>query len=394
MISTSATAILGRGRAVVLLANSSGSKRFLSRGGFSRMMDMGGSPAAATSLNKSSIPNTSKNSKIQAVAFDFELLCHNIHGEADTVKADPTKIGGSGAGAGDNLSSSSSSEKQVQPNVDKVKEFANLLNVDLGTPERNKKPSSPQEDDLSLLEQQISPKAKPEQDKTIQRPSETTTYKPPGQDIRAKYAGKLHKKGIDGGVSGLELAKYQIEDTLKKGDAAGHLNARKIAASQVQGTKWMSLTGTGKLLQTLTHRSIKIALIPRQKKAPHADPLGLNDDQSPQQLMEDLKNQLRDVEFNVLVEQTSDDSPNGIEKMVKQALEGLGVEPKVILFVSDQDASLRVAKDLGMATCRIRPPNTRRGNVSAHYTVKDIFGVQDVVNEMNGISFNAVLNSL
>ena len=61
--------------------------------------------------------------------------------------------------------------------------------------------------------------------------------------------------------------------------------------------------------------------------------------------------------------------------------------------MSDQDNLLKAARDSGMITCRIRPKNARRGNISAHYTVEDVLQVQDVVNEMNGISFNAVLNA-
>ena len=40
----------------------------------------------------------------------------------------------------------------------------------------------------------------------------------------------------------------------------------------------------------------------------------------------------------------------------------------------------------------IQPKNSRRGNVTAHYTTPSIPEVQEVVNEINGISFNSVLN--
>lgn len=358
-----------------------GSKCYQSN--FSRMIDLGGSPSASTSTNKAGIPNTSKNSKIQGVAFDFELLCKNIQDEAETVTVDPSTPSG--------VSSSGTQQPgDVRPNVDKVKEVASLLNVDLNKPDQNKKPVNRQEeDDLSLIGEESNPSK-------IQRPSKiTSSASSSGQDVRAKYADKLHKKGLDGGLAAVELARSQIEDTLKRGDAAGHVAARKIAAGQSSkvGTKWMSLTGTGKLLNTLTHRSMKIALIPRPKKAIRHNDHGLNDDRTPMELMEDLRNQLREVEFNVLVEQSTEDSSEAVKSMVKKALDGLRLDPKVVLFVSDQDASLRIAKDLGMITCRIRPPNARRGNVSAHYTVKGILNVHDVVNEMNGISFNAVLNA-
>ena len=149
----------------------------------------------------------------------------------------------------------------------------------------------------------------------------------------------------------------------------------------------MALTGTGKLLSTLTHRSMKIALFPRM---PRSNAKSL--DRSPMEQMNDLTKQLKDVHFDVLVDLPSNATLPPEEVMVNEALDKLAVEPQKILFVSDQDPFLRQAKELGMMTCRIRPLNARRGNISAHFTVESILQVHDVVNEMNGISFNAVLN--
>jgi hypothetical protein len=65
--------------------------------------------------------------------------------------------------------------------------------------------------------------------------------------------------------------------------------------------------------------------------------------------------------------------------------------PDRCLCVSDRDIILKGAKEAGMLTLRIRPPNARRGNVSTNYTVETVTETQTIVNEINGISFRTVL---
>jgi len=82
-----------------------------------------------------------------------------------------------------------------------------------------------------------------------------------------------------------------------------------------------------------------------------------------------------------------------VAQMVITARKALSCDrDNAILLVSDQDSYLKAAKDMGMVTCRIRPKNAKRGNVSTTYEVETILQVENVVNEMNGISYNAVLN--
>ena len=65
--------------------------------------------------------------------------------------------------------------------------------------------------------------------------------------------------------------------------------------------------------------------------------------------------------------------------------------PDRCVWVSDRDDCLRAAREAGLMTVRIRPPNARRGQVSAHYTVESVPDTQQVINEINGISFKTVL---
>jgi hypothetical protein len=358
------------------------------RQSYSRMLDMGGAPSAATTKNTVRLRNASKNSKVQAVAFDFELLVRTMQEQQDTQETTT-------APSSTTTISQKPLSASVTPHVDQIQQVAKLLKVELSDPDSStsrKLGRSHEEDDLSAL------LAVDQENKTMsQSQSTTSTTSSAGQssipaslqDIRAKYANKLHSKGLEGGLATVELVKHQREEALKRGDAQGHWAARAIASStsaSQSGSRWMALTGTGKLLSTLTHRSMKIALLPRP--VVQTGPLK---DRSPEERMLDLTRQLRDVVFDVLVDlPTQSDSP--VRTMVQSALHKLALEPKVILFVSDQDAFLKEAHDLGMITCRIRPLNARRGNVSCHYTVENVLEVLDVINELAGISFNTVLN--
>ena len=77
---------------------------------------------------------------------------------------------------------------------------------------------------------------------------------------------------------------------------------------------------------------------------------------------------------------------------MKYVTSELDTNPISILVVSDRDDYLRSARDLGIYTCRVRKKNMPRGNVTTNYTVEDVKEVEDVVNELNGISFNTVFN--
>jgi hypothetical protein len=148
----------------------------------------------------------------------------------------------------------------------------------------------------------------------------------------------------------------------------------------------------------LTHRSIRIALLPNPKISGNAE-----HEQNEYEMMKEFNNQLRDVVIDVMVPKLDDtiagtdtNATAAIVKALKtHVLNDMGMDrPDRVLVVSDRDDYLRAGKELGMLTCRLqsKEKNARRGNVTAHYTCPSIQDVQDVVNEINGISFNAVLN--
>lgn len=64
--------------------------------------------------------------------------------------------------------------------------------------------------------------------------------------------------------------------------------------------------------------------------------------------------------------------------------------PKQCLIYSDRDDYLKMAKEGGMLTGRARREFSkgRRGNRTAAYRVNNMSNVEDIVNEINGISSN------
>jgi FMN phosphatase YigB (HAD superfamily) len=314
------------------------------------MLDLGGMPTASSDQSLIRTVNASKNSKLQAVAFDFEVLTKSLDQsrmEQEEIakkeqEENEIKLGG----------------VPVQPDLDRIQQVASLLDVEFDTTKATTIKTTPK----------ILPKVSS-----------------PHQDIRAKYAAKLQ-----GGLAGVELAKSQAEDTLKGGDAAGHLFARNLASKvkvAESSTKWMALTGTGKLLSYLTHRSIRIALLPNSKES---DP---SKQQRQQEAMEEFKRQLHDVVVDCIVQLDDNDQPSLETKFLQRGvLDELDLHPNRVLVVSDKDDYLKAGKDLGMMTCRLRPKNARRGSITTNYTVPSIPEVQQVIDDMNGISFHAVLN--
>ena len=361
---------------------------------FSRMLDMGGAPSAANDRTLIRTVNASKNSKLQAVAFDFEILIRRS-GSSGSSKSTASQQA---------ATNTSTTKLNTRPHADteRINQMASLLNVDMDSNQTFKNPYKEQIQSASSLSAKLlgqtssndtpTPPAEAPLSSPDFSPSSSSSNNNPLEDIRAKYAKKLK-----GGLAGIELAKSQVEDSLSKGDAAGHLAARKIAMKQPtttqsnrsgKATKWMANFGASKLLTYLTHRSIRIALLPSPSHVGDA----LRQEQE-QDHMQDLATQLKDVVIDVTVPSLMEkDGAAIVTSLKKNVLQEFGMDPGSVLLVSDRDDYLRAAKEVGMMTCRLQPKNARRGNITAHYTSPSVEEVQEVVNEINGISFNAVLN--
>lgn len=241
--------------------------------------------------------------------------------------------------------------------------------------------------------------------------------------MHLKYKKKLNadQYNTHAGIATLDRYKEESNRSSTTGDAESHFHARNIAinsstipangSTYTKGSKWLSTTGTGKLLSFLSSRSMKIILLPVPKYNILSKANNANEDTGESDRMEDLSKQLPNIHFYELIkhgtnaetifqsmaaslqqEQKENDDNSNFSSLSNPSSTIL---PKQCLIVSDRDDYLKMAKEGGMFTCRVRPESSkgRRGNITAAYNVNDMSNVEDIVNEINGISFNSVFSA-
>ena len=339
---------------------------------------MGGAPSANSDNSPTRTMNASKNSRIQAVALDFQTLLNINDGGKATLDQITAELSSTKQAGQENRESSPAT---IAVDVDRVQQLASLLNVDLGSSSND-------------TATDVAPSASKQWKNTLE--SKLKDHNPSANDIRAKYASKLK-----GGLVGIELAKSEVGETLRPGDAAGHLAARKIAImdgatkgnSNNVANRWLPSLAGAQLLTLLTHRSIRIVLLPTLETKNKTTTLTKDEDEPT--TMKNFKDQLPNVVIDKIIPKFDDDDNNGdgIEDAFRTGIiDEFEIDPTKVLLVSKSDPYLKVARDMGMNICRLRPKNARVGSITPHYTVQTIGEVQDVVNEINGISFNTVLN--
>ena len=117
--------------------------------------------------------------------------------------------------------------------------------------------------------------------------------------------------------------------------------------------------------------------------------------------MTSLTKQLPNVNFDLLIADgrrrgkigTDAQDDNTVQDVLSNVLSKMdGIEPIQFLLVSDRDDYLGAARDQGMFTVRVRPKNKRRG-LTTNYNVDDVGSVQEVINDINGVSFNSALKA-
>ncbi|KAL7451804.1 hypothetical protein ACHAXS_000257, partial [Conticribra weissflogii] len=290
------------------------------------------------------------------------------------------------------------SSADIKPDVSMVEKMANLLNIKIGDDSPVKRKSNKNDDDISAILRSADVKPEPEKKQTIK----ITSSSGPHVDIRSKYASKLRNK-IEGGVAGLDLAKSEKEDFRKRGDAQSHMAARALISANAiptestSSSRWMATTGAGKLLSFISGRSMQIVLLPEPStpSRPQSD----EDVKVTLQDMESLKKQLPHVHFDLLIPDgrrrgevgSEEANKDTAQDILDNVLSKMDVPPLQFVVVSDRDDYLGAARETGMFTCRVRPKNSRRGNITASYNVPDVASVEGVINEINGISFNSAL---
>jgi len=202
-------------------------------------------------------------------------------------------------------------------------------------------------------------------------------------------------------VAGIDLMNYERSEQLKRGDASFHLGVKANISNHdarnanPSSSRWLATTGVGQLLSFLTNRSMQIVLlpVPSTPTKPQTDTdLELNSTE-----MNNLKKQLPHVQFDLCIYdgrrrgEPSQANENAAHDILEYVTSEIDIPPLQYAVVSDRDDYLRDARERGMFTIRVRPKNTRRGDVTASYSVEDVSGVEEVINEINGISFNSAL---
>ena len=365
------------------------------------MLDMGGVGQAAVTKRI----NVGKNNKVRAIALDFNLITRSI--EERRALAEKENENRSNAQNTSSINCTKvEAQTPIQPDTSVVQNMANLLGIKLGdsSPHTNQTKKHDNDDLSGILggpANSILESNQQQQSKELTRKKLASS--PPNTDIRSKYAAKLRNK-IEGGVAGLELAKSEKEETLSHGDASIHLAARNLISAEgaagssatSSSSRWLATTGVGKLLSYVNGRSMQIALLP----LPSTPSLPQSEEDVKQTLdeMTNLTNQLPKVTFDVLIPDgrrrghlgTEEQNENTAQDVLANVLTKMDVEPIQFVVVSDRDDYLGAARDLGMFTCRVRPKNKRRG-LTTNYNVDDIGSVLEVINDINGVSFNSAL---
>ena len=363
---------------------------FLFRGRYSSMLDMGGVGQAAATKRI----NVGKNNKIRAVCLDFHLITRSIEERRALAEEEIENVR-----IQNNIANDAATSAVIQPDTSVVQSFANLMGVKLGDSVHKKKQ---EEDDLSGLLGSIDSSVPEKKEPVL--PKKALTSPSHSTDIRSKYSQKLRNK-IEGGVAGLDLAKSEKEDTLKRGDASMHMAARHLmstegaAGTSTSSSRWLATTGVGKLLSFVDGRSMQIVLLP----LPSTPAMPQSDDDVKRTLeeMTSLTKQLPNVNFDLLIADgrrrgevgTERQNESTAQDVLSNALSKMGdIEPIQFLLVSDRDDYLGAARDLNMYTVRVRPKNKRRG-LTTNYNVDDVGSVQEVINDINGVSFNSALKA-
>eukprot|EP00986_Skeletonema_menzelii_P015323 scaffold11500_cov144-Skeletonema_menzelii.AAC.9 len=366
----------------------------LFRGRYSSMLDMGGVGQAAVTKRI----NVGKNNKIRAICLDFNLITRSIEERQALAEGQIENVRIQNSVSDDATTTFANTINNIQPDTSAVQRFANLVGVKLGDTAHKRKQ---EEDDLSGLLGHID-NSVPDKKESV--PRKVITPLSHATDIRDKYSQKLRNK-IEGGVAGLDLAKFEKEDTLKRGDASMHLTARKLMSSNgapgssTSSSRWLATTGVGKLLSFVDGRSMQIILLP----LPSTPSMPQSDEDVKRTLeeMTSLTRQLPNINFDLLIADgrrrgevgTDAQNENTAQDVLANVLSKVdGIDPIQFLLASDRDDYLGAARDHGMFTVRVRPKNKRRG-LTTNYNVDDIGSVQEVINDINGVSFNSALKA-
>ena len=186
--------------------------------------------------------------------------------------------------------------------------------------------------------------------------------------IRAKYGDKLRAlkaKAAAREASASAGSGVQASTVLEGGGASGGSSA----------SAWSLNRGAAPLMKYLANRGMRCGLL-----MPSADTVS---DDMLASFHEQLDTQLDDS--LTLSREAVHTFPD--PDRLLQLLHARGLKPASVMLLTTQENSLRAAREAGCFSSLFLPRNARRPNVRADFTVSDLFKVQDVVEQLNGISW-------
>jgi hypothetical protein len=182
--------------------------------------------------------------------------------------------------------------------------------------------------------------------------------------VQTKYMDKLRQRL--GNVNDLNN-KFE---SLPKGDAQLLNSAKSLATPDSTITRWLLSEGMGDLLDYTSKRSIKLGIIPRDNTALST--------------IETFLKQLNGINFQTLLKDNYD--INNLVKGLNEYIELNKIENKQCLVISNNEKTLELSKKAGYFTCRYKFPDSANGKFSCDFTATSAMELQDIVEEMNGIS--------
>ncbi|GMH93020.1 hypothetical protein TrVE_jg7773 [Triparma verrucosa] len=369
------------------------------------MMDMGGVPLHKSNkaLAKKLTGSLSKRLKVRGVLFDYNCVSNvdPTQASSDSNPASSTSQSQSLSPEEDSSSSESSSSFFNLPGH--VSDMASVLGVTIAKGsdgvaiKREERKAQPAVDRpgfnpkgfLAGVEdvRQVDVDSLPQSQTPNPNPKPSPAASAASDDIRAKYLKKLKDKK---GISAKEILSSSTSSPSSQApDSSFHLGLRSSIINsealndpnKYAASRWLPVNGMGKVCQYMTARSIRIGLL---KPLKHNASYILGDANT-------FKVQLGDkVDFDYSFDENSE-----AQQSLSKAMNDLDVEKSDVdttsgvMVVSSCSETLKRARDANSYTVYIMPSSGRRCAISPNYNVNNIEDLRDVIDDVNGVSFNS-----
>ena len=358
-------------------------------GRYSKMMDLGGKPLSEGNrkLAKSLTRSLSRKLAVRGILFDYNVIT-NVAPESAVAEPEEGEVEKEETVSFRLPAHVADMAAVLGVNVSATGDGVSLGKVEDDDKDGKAPPLTREEEEEEVAALDLSRPRGLKKDMMKNGPSDVV---PGADDIRAKYMAKLKaKRGID--ASQILGTPGKVGSTASsEQDSTFHLSLRSSIVSSEKDSepnkyasgRWLPVSGMGKLLQYVCSRSIKVGimsgwpLLPSYKAG---------------DVME-YQRQLGMVDFDFVFDEgaAQDD-----EALVPASIQELDVESgsagdlSGVMVVSQETRILKAARDANSYTCYVVPKSGRRCGISTNYTINSIGELRDVIDDVNGVSFNNV----